>query len=84
MCDMLDMSNYRALSTCVIDTPDSLIPFLLINAESYLLSLPPLSMEYYLMIPRLYSSIAFHRIKFDIFYYASLNKLCVSHMYSSV
>lgn len=41
MCDMLDMSNYRALSACVIDTPDSFVLFLFIDIETYLLSLSP-------------------------------------------
>lgn len=39
MCDMLDMSNYRALSACVIDTPDSLLALRFINIETHLLSL---------------------------------------------
>jgi len=85
MCDMLDMSNYRALSACVIDTPDSLLSFLFIDIERYLSLLLPLSMEYCLMIPRLHSSNTFHRINFfDIFYYAFLYNTCASFIYSSV
>lgn len=67
MCDMLDMSNYRALSACVIDTPDSFVLFLFINIETYLCLFLPLLMEYCLMIPRLCLSNTFHRIRIDIF-----------------
>lgn len=67
MCDMLDMSNYRALSACVIDTPDSFVLFLFTNIETYLCLFLPLSMEYCLMIPRLCLSNTFHRIRIDIF-----------------